>query len=81
MTRSEILERIQNIFRDVFDDSTITIKDTTSTKDIEGWDSLAQINIIVLMEKEFKIKYTLQELEDLKNVGDMINLTFKYFNK
>ena len=62
------------IFRDVFDDETIELHAETTAKDIEDWDSLSHISLIVAIEKEFGIKFDLIELKTLKNVGDMLKL-------
>jgi len=70
-------ERVAIIFRDVFDDDKLQVKDSTCAADIEDWDSLAQINLLVAMEKEFRIKLNLSEVKDLKNVGDMISVIEK----
>ena len=74
MTKEEILAQLQIIFRDVFDDDSIVLTRATSAVDIEDWDSLAQINLIVASEKHFKVKFSLIELASLNNVGDMIDL-------
>lgn len=74
MTRDDIHARVQAIFRDVFDDATLTIGDRTAAADIEDWDSLAHINLIAAIQKDFKIRFALGELETLKNVGDMLDL-------
>ena len=76
MTKEEILESIQPIFHDVFDDDELVIKSQTNGDSIDEWDSLAQINLVVEMEKKFLIKFTISELLALKNVGDMIDLIF-----
>ncbi len=70
----EILERLQPIFRDVLDNSGLVITATSSAKNIEGWDSLAHINLVSVIEQEFHIRFSLGELERLNNVGDMIEL-------
>jgi acyl carrier protein len=74
MNIEKILEGMQEIFRDIFDDAALIINRETSSEDIEDWDSLAQINLVVSMEKEFKVKFTLLELANLHNVGDMADL-------
>lgn len=70
----EIKERLQEIFRDVFDDEELEIRDDMSAKDIEDWDSLAQINLIIAIEKEFRVKFNLEEVSKLKNIGEMLEL-------
>lgn len=74
MDRNEILDRVQDIFKDVFDDENLTIYDTSSSENIGDWDSLNHINLISAIEKEFKIHFALGELELLNNVGEMIDL-------
>ncbi|MEA5050595.1 MAG: acyl carrier protein [Oscillospiraceae bacterium] len=74
MNRTEISEKVNGIFRDIFDDDTLVITDETTAADIEDWDSLEQINILVAMEKTFGIKFSVGEVEGLKNVGEMMDL-------
>ncbi len=74
MTRIELFEKIQDIFRDIFDDETLVIQDSTSSSDIDEWDSLNHINLIVAIEKDLKIKFSFEELATLKNVGAMVDL-------
>ena len=74
MTREEVYERLQAVFRDVFDDRKIVLKDTTTAKDIMGWDSLAHINLIAAVEDEFDIKFSLQDVYNLKNVGELVDI-------
>lgn len=74
MTRQEIFEAVQEIFRDVFDDEELVIKDETNAEDIEDWDSLEHITLIVAMEKEFQMKFDIKEVNKLENVGQMIDL-------
>ena len=69
-----ILERLTPIFHDVFDDETITLSRATTAEDVPGWDSLAQIRLIVSVERAFGIKFTVAEVTDLKNVGDFTDL-------
>ncbi|MCL2539027.1 MAG: acyl carrier protein [Oscillospiraceae bacterium] len=74
MSRNEITKIVTEIFRDIFDDASLVIDDATGAKDIEDWDSLEQINILVSMEKKFKIKFTVSDVENLTNVGQTIDL-------
>mgnify|MGYP001584497491 CR=1 FL=1 len=71
---NQILARVEAIFRDIFDNEALVVSRATSAVDIEEWDSLNNINLIVAIEKEFKIKFILTELDALKNVGEMIDL-------
>ena len=77
MSREEILPKINEIFRDVLDDETLVIAGETTADDVEDWDSLAHINLVVAIEQEFNIKIALGELQSLKNVGDMVDLIQK----
>lgn len=72
--KDETLNRMKEIFRDVFDDQTIELSEETSAKDIESWDSFNHINLIIGMEQTFKIKFDLNELSSLENVGEMAAL-------
>ena len=74
MNKKEILDHVQNIFKDCFDDDSLVIESSTTSDDVEGWDSMAHINLIVAIEKEFNIKFSLAELAVLNAVDDMVNL-------
>jgi acyl carrier protein len=74
---SESREKLQDIFRDQFDDDGIVLTDATSAKDIAGWDSLANIKLIVRIEKAFKIRFSTGELVELNNVGELLSLIDK----
>ncbi|KWT91546.1 acyl carrier protein [Candidatus Magnetominusculus xianensis] len=69
-----MLEKLQPIFREIFDDESIIITKQTTANDIEDWDSLTHINLIVAIEKHFNIKFALGELQSLQNVGEMLAL-------
>ncbi|WP_022768131.1 MULTISPECIES: acyl carrier protein [unclassified Butyrivibrio] len=74
MTREEVFEKMNEVFRDVFDDEDITVTDETTADDIEDWDSLEHINLVNAMEEEFGVKFTMGEIVALKNVGEMADL-------
>ena len=74
MTRKEVFERMNEVFRDVFDDEDIEVTDETTADDIEDWDSLEHINLVNAMEEEFGVKFTTGEIVSLKNVGEMADL-------
>lgn len=74
MDRTEIYEKLNEIFRDVFDDDTIVVTDSTTSNDIEDWDSLEHINLVVAIEEEFNMKFTVGEVSSMKNVGEMVDL-------
>ena len=69
-----ILGKLQLIFRDVFDDSRLAIGPESNAETVEGWDSLAHINLVSAIEQEFAVRFGLGGLETLKNVGEMIDL-------
>jgi acyl carrier protein len=69
-----ILEEVQEIFRDVLDQPDLVLTRESNAHNIEDWDSLAHINLVTGIEKRYKIKFALGELQDLKDVGDMIDL-------
>ena len=74
MTREDIMEKVREIFREVFDDDTLVVNDSTNSSDIEDWDSLEHISLVVSMEKEFDLKFDLKEVNALANVGEMVDL-------
>ena len=72
MTQEDILSKVQNIFRDVLDEENISLTFQTTANDIEEWDSLTHIQLVVAIEKSFKIKFTSKEILSWKNVGEMV---------
>jgi len=70
MEPRQLHDRLQAIFRKVFDRDSLVIADATSAKDIDDWDSLAQINLVVGAEAEFQIRFQTAEIKALKNVGE-----------
>jgi acyl carrier protein len=67
-----VRDRMNKVFRDIFDDPTISLKDETTAQDIEGWDSLRHIDLIMQLEEEFQLRFTVDDIIGLKNVGEMI---------
>jgi acyl carrier protein len=74
MNLEQIKSKLTAIFHDIFDDDSIVLSRETSAKDIDDWDSLAHISLIVAIEKEFKIKFDLIELKTLENIGGLLDL-------
>lgn len=74
MSREEVFDIVQDIFRDVFDDDELEIVDSSNAEDIEDWDSLEHINLVINMEKKFNLKFNLKEVGELQNVGEMVDL-------
>ena len=76
-TTNNILEKLKPIFIDVLDIDTIVLKNETTAHDIAEWDSISNIQLIVAIERFFKVKFTTMEIQDLKNVGEMCELIIK----
>lgn len=74
MKRDEVTRRVQNIFKEIFDDEDLAVDDNTTANDIEDWDSFEHINLVVAMEQDFHIKFPMKKIAALKNVGEMIDL-------
>lgn len=72
MTEQEILHQLQDIFTDVLDNEDIQLTEASSADDIEEWDSINHIQLIVAVEKHFKVKFNNAEIQRWKKVGDMI---------
>ena len=62
MTREEVFERLNKVFREVFDDDDITVTETTTSADIDDWDSLEHINLVAAVEQEFGMKFTMGQV-------------------
>lgn len=77
MNEQEIFDAVQDIFRDNFDDDTLVITRETNSDDIEDWDSLEQINLLTAIEKKFGLKFKLEDVRGLENVGDLLDLIVK----
>jgi acyl carrier protein len=73
----DLLPEIQEIFRGVFDDPSLIITRESNASTVEDWDSLAHVNLVTAIEKKYKIRFALGELQELKNVGDIIDLIQK----
>jgi len=77
----DIVIRLQDIFREVFDDEKIEIFDEMTAADVEEWDSLSHIQLIVAIESAFGIKFRTADIIGLKNVGEFIALLKKYIKE
>ncbi len=69
----DLQQEVQKIFRDIFDDDNLKIQRETTMTDIEDWDSLAQMELVVAMEKHFKIRFRVNEIAEMRNVGEMMD--------
>ena len=77
MIKEEVYEKLNAVFRDVFDDETISISENMTANDIEGWDSLVNITLIECIEEEFGIKFSMREILAVRNIGEMVSLILK----
>jgi acyl carrier protein len=73
LSDQELLLKVREIFRDVFDDPDLKIERESSAATVEGWDSLIHINLVSAIERSFHVRFALGELQSLKNVGDLLD--------
>jgi len=73
MERKDMLSQINEIFIDTLDNEDVIIDETTQATDVDEWDSLTHIMLVVAIEKHFKIRFKSKEIQSWKNVGEMIN--------
>jgi len=81
MEVNDIITKYESIFRDVLDNEDIKLKYETTAADIEEWDSLSHIQLVVAVEKYFKVKFTTAEIREFNNVGEMATATLKKMNQ
>lgn len=74
MDQAAIYAGLTELFQEVFDDDSIVLRPDMSAKDLEGWDSFTNINLIVAAEARFKVKFKTAEIEGLANVGSLVGL-------
>lgn len=74
MSRDEVFAALDEVFQDEFDDDALHVTDATTADDIEDWDSLEHINLVVAVERRFGIKFTMGEVTGMKNVGEMVDI-------
>ena len=74
MTREEVFTKLNEVFRDVFDDETICVNENTTSADIEDWDSPEHINLLAAVEQEFGMKFNMGQVVSMKNVGEMADI-------
>ena len=78
MSREEIYERLNEIACDVFEEENLQLNDETTADDVDGWDSLTHLGFVNEIEIEFNIKFTLAEIRNLKNVGELVDAVEKH---
>jgi acyl carrier protein len=74
MADGDLASRLTGVFQHVFSDETLRLSRVTTADDVEGWDSLMHINLIVAVEREFEIRFTTREIAGLQNVGEFMDL-------
>jgi len=80
VNRNEILERITGVVRDVLGHDELTLAESTSPKDVDRWDSVSNMNIVMTLEDEFGIRFALGELETMLTVGDIVDGVERHLN-
>lgn len=81
MSREDLYVRLNDVFRTVFEDESIVVNDSTTSDDIEDWDSLEHINLVVAVEKEFGVKFNMGEINKFRNVGEMVDVIISRVSK
>lgn len=81
MERNEILKKITEIARDVFDNDEVELTEATTAADVEEWDSLSHLSLISDIEDEFGIRFTLAEVSGSKNVGELVDAIIKHMGE
>lgn len=71
MKEQELYDRLNGVFRDIFDDETLTVTSDTVAADVDGWDSLSHITLIQAIEDEFSIRFAMREIIGLNDVGEL----------
>ncbi len=74
MNKNDVIARLNEVFRDIFDDDSIVVNASTTSADIDDWDSIEHINLIGAVEDEFGMRFKMKEVSGMKNVGEMINI-------
>lgn len=77
MSREEILERVNKVFKEVFDDEEVSVQFESTAADVEGWDSLRHITLIEAVEDEFDMRFQMNEVTGMKDVGEMVDIIAK----
>jgi len=80
MTEAEVLQKLNEVFRDLFDLPDLELAYSMSAEDIDEWDSVNHVMLVVQIEREFKIKFHTAEVEEMKNVGDLVKLVLGKLN-
>ena len=81
MESTEILKQVNDIFIDVLDNDDVVLTRETTAKDVDDWDSLTHIQLVVAIEKHFNLRFTSADIMEWKNVGEMCDSISKRLNK
>lgn len=73
----DTFDQLQNVFRNVFDDEALTLTRETTAQDIEAWDSVQNVTLMLEVESEFRVRFSTSEMAYLKNVGELLDLIVK----
>lgn len=73
MNRQDILNEVTAVFSDTLDEDKLQLQESSTADDVEGWDSLTHVQLVVAVEKKFKIRFTAKEIQGWKNVGELID--------
>jgi acyl carrier protein len=73
----DILTHLQDVFRRIFEDDALTISRATTAQDVEAWDSVQNVTLMLEVESEFKVRFSTSEMAYLKNVGDLVDIIEK----
>jgi acyl carrier protein len=80
MDRSEILKQLSGLVSDLLDHENLVLKPETVADDVEGWDSMANVRIVVATEQKFGVRFSTSEITSLKSVGELVSLVQKHQN-
>jgi len=81
MSNTDTRDQMQAVFRNVFDDDELILRDEMTADDVEGWDSMMHINLFIALEKHFKIKFAIAEISGLKSQGQNIGTFVALVNR
>ena len=81
MNRKEVFGKVTEIIRDVFEDESIAVSETTTAADVQGWDSLTHLSLINELEMAFDVRFLLSEVQGSKNVGELVTALMKHLDE
>ena len=81
MDRERILASMSELLADIFDDDALVVDRSTSAAEVEAWDSLNHVNVVAAVEEAFDIQFTLNEMRELQNVGEMVDVIYELVNE